>query len=470
MTAYENALAWLDSFINYERKMTETYAENKMDPARPGTLLSLLNNPHQDYPTLHIAGTKGKGSVAALCASALQASGLRVGLFTSPHLQDFRERFRVVTPTDPAGLITPSELANCINTLKQITPHVPGVTWFELIVALAFLHFSRQQVDIAVIEVGLGGRLDATNVITPLVSVITNLDLEHTALLGNTLREIASEKGGIIKHRIPVVSAPQKPQALQKLQEIATEKEAPLTIVANDWIQNSQFQPPNQQTFTLNAPASVLRPLSNNPIPAGTTIPLALLGQHQIENATVALTALTHVQPHFPTLTLPTIQTGFAQVNWPGRLQTLHQHPHTPTLLLDVAHTPGSAQRLAQALQTYYHYHKLWLIIGMMGEKDTQGIFAPLLPLTSGIIVTAVDHPRAARPGTLIPYTQNIPTHQAPHVGLALQKAWQLAQPQDLICVTGSLYLVGDLLNKWESLQSSLPTHQHTTGKTHNER
>lgn len=442
-------MAWLDGFINYERKMTETYAENKMDSSRPGRLLSHLNNAHLQYPTIHIAGTKGKGSVSAMCMSALRSAGLRVGLFTQPHLQDFRERFRVVTPDDPDGLITPEELAECVTALKQAVPHVPGVTWFELIVALAFLHFARQKVDIAVIEVGLGGRLDATNIVQPLVSVITNLDLEHTALLGNTLREIAGEKGGIIKQGIPIVSAPQKPEALQRLTEIATEKEAPLTVVAHDWVQDYQFEPPDQQIFTSYPP-------SNQFIPAGTPFTLPLLGQHQIENAVVALTALTHVQSRFPSLTLSALQNGLATVEWPGRLQTLHQHPHTPTILLDVAHTPGSAQRLATALQTYYTYNNLWLIMGMMGEKDAEGIFAPLLELASGIVVTAVDHPRAARPGTLLPYVQTIPAQAQPNISDALSTTWQQAQAGDLICVTGSLYLVGDLLNQWDTLKSQL--------------
>src|SRR5690606_6487380 len=199
------------------KKMADKYAPEKMDPGRPGRLLRLLGDPHTRFPSLHIAGSKGKGSVAAICAEALRAAGLRAGLYTSPHLQDFRERIRVLAPDDANGLIAREQVAELVARLREVVPEVPDLTYFELVTAMAFLHFARQEVDVAVVEVGLGGRLDATNVLQPLVSVITHLELEHTALLGNSLREIAAEKGGIVKPGVPVVSAPQAPEAQVEL-------------------------------------------------------------------------------------------------------------------------------------------------------------------------------------------------------------------------------------------------------------
>ena len=224
---YESALAFLYQFVNYERKMTEIYAPEKMDPFRPARLLYAAGDPHRRYPSIHIAGTKGKGSVAAICATALRAAGLRVGLYTSPHLRDIRERIRVLSDEDEEGNITREDFVRLVDALREITKEMQGLTWFELLTAMAFMHFAQMEVDVAVVEVGLGGRLDATNVLTPVVSVITSLSLDHTGLLGNTLAEIAAEKGGIIKHGVPVVTAAQAPEAMAVIRRLAAERQAP---------------------------------------------------------------------------------------------------------------------------------------------------------------------------------------------------------------------------------------------------
>ena len=226
MLTYEEALDYLYSFVDYSATRVEKYSAQAFDLGRMSALLELMGNPHTHYPCLHLAGTKGKGSVSALCASVLRAAGYRTGFYISPHLQDFCERIQI------NGELIPREaVAAIVDDLRPLAARVPKITHWELVTALGFEYFAREKVDVAVIEVGLGGRLDSTNVITPLVSVITSLSYDHTNLLGSTLAQIAGEKAGIIKPGVPLVSAPQEPEALEVLMRTAHERGAPLTLV-----------------------------------------------------------------------------------------------------------------------------------------------------------------------------------------------------------------------------------------------
>jgi dihydrofolate synthase/folylpolyglutamate synthase len=232
---YQEAVNFLYSFVNFEHRQIETYAPENISLNRPRQLLNFLGNPHLSFHSIHIAGTKGKGSVAAMCAACLREAGLSVGLYTSPHLQDFRDRIRILQPEDGDGRIHPERVADLVDELKPAVDQVLELTWYELVTALAFLHFADEKVDIAVVEVGLGGRLDATNLLHPLVSVITSLSFDHTYLLGNTLSEIAAEKGGIIKPGVPVVTSSQEPEAMHRLIQIAEFQGAPMTVIGRDW-------------------------------------------------------------------------------------------------------------------------------------------------------------------------------------------------------------------------------------------
>ncbi|HUM68851.1 MAG TPA: folylpolyglutamate synthase/dihydrofolate synthase family protein, partial [Chloroflexota bacterium] len=358
--AFEHALDYLYSFFNFEQPPQDRYTTAKIDIFRPRQLLARLGDPQNSYPAIHIAGTKGKGSVAAMCAFSLRAAGYRVGLYTSPHLQEFRERIRVLTPGDPDGRISPAAFVHHIEQLKPAVAATPGTTWFEVLTAVAFLHFAQEQIDVAVLEVGMGGRLDATNVVTPLVSVITSLSLDHMKYLGDTLAEIAFEKGGIIKPGVPVITAARKPEALAVLRQLATEREAPLSVIGQNWQYSGRitdYRLPNtgagEQYLTIShSPDPVF-------VPDGTTFPLALFGDFQLENAALALAALQVVRPSFPHLTLDACRAGLAGVVWPGRLQILHQSPDAPTLLADCAHNPDSAQKLSYALTHHYRYGRL---------------------------------------------------------------------------------------------------------------
>lgn len=453
---FGKAIEYLYSFINLEQKRLDRYQASKLDPTRVSRFLDLLGAPQQQFPAMHIAGTKGKGSVAALCAGALRAAGLKVGLYTSPHMQDFRERVRILTPEDADGRIPEDTFVHIINNLiRPAVAQIPDVTWFEILTAVAFCYFADEQVDVAVLEVGLGGRLDATNVVTPLVSVITSLSLDHTYFLGDTLAEIAYEKGGIIKPGIPVVTATQPPEALYRLQEIAAARQAPLTQIGQTYTYQGAAHGPWGQEV-----------LVQRHTPEGTRhyelrVPLA--GEHQQLNAAVALAALHVVQPHFPTLTDTAVAVGMAEVQWHGRLEILHQAPDTPTLLVDCAHNVDSAQKLAHALTHEYDYQRLFLIFAVSADKDAQGMMAALFPVADAVIVTLSTHLRALPAADLVAQATGLGfgVQEAADVATAVAHAWQAATPNDLICVTGSIFIVGDLLNQWDSLKSALIQPRH---------
>lgn len=445
--AYQRALDYLYSFINFEQKPAERYHASKMDMGRTRRLLTFLDEPHTAYPSLHIAGTKGKGSVAMMCANCLRLAGLRVGLYTSPHLREFRERIRVLTPADADGRINESDFTQLIDDVKPHVAHLPHITWFEIVTAVAFLHFARQEVEVAVIEVGLGGRLDATNVLRPLVSVITSLSLDHTALLGDTLEQIAFEKGGIIKPGVPVVVAPQAPEALACLQTLAAQRGSPLTRVGAEWQYAGERQ---QLTITRSADEAF--------VPAGATFSLALGGAHQLQNAAVAIAALSQARAHLPQLNLAALREGLATVVWSGRLQMVHNAPGQPRLLVDCAHNPDSAVKLARALQEEYGYERLWLIFGAPSDKGIDEMMRVLFPLAHAIIVSQADHPRAAAPDDLAQRAAALGfvAAVAPRPRDALTLAFREAAPGDLICAAGSIIFVGDLLNQWDDLKSQL--------------
>lgn len=455
VTTYQEALDYIYSFINLEHRPQDRYAANKMDSTRPRRLMAYLENPQQSICAIHIAGTKGKGSVAAICAACLRAGGLRVGLYTSPHVMEFRERIRILTPDDKDGRIPPDDFIRLVNQLKPAIATFPGITWFEIVTAMAFLHFAQQKVDVAVIEVGLGGRLDATNVITPLVSVITSLSLDHTQLLGNTIEQIATEKGGIIKPGVPVVVARQPPAAAQTLTTIATERQAPIHFVAEQWHHISRVVRGRQLLTIISGPDPDF-------LQVPTMFLLNLMGTYQADNAVAALAALEQIRAAFPTLTRGAMATGLSQVAWVGRLQMLHHGNDDPSLLVDCAHNSDSATKLAQALAADYTYRRLWLVLGATADKNLSGIMGALLPLAHHTVVTQSSHPRAAPPEELAEIATRLGFNVeiAADVETAVAHVWQQAGPHDLICATGSIFIVGDLLNQWETLQLHLISNQ----------
>jgi dihydrofolate synthase/folylpolyglutamate synthase len=430
LQTYTDAIDYLYSFINWEVERHIRNAPDVMTLERPRRVLAAFDNPHTRYPVIHITGTKGKGSVGAMCAAALSASGLKTGLYSSPHLQDFRERFRV-----GSQLIEPESFTALVNQMRPVLESVPDITWFEVTTALAFLYFARQNVDAAVIEVGLGGRLDATNVVTPVVSVITSLSYDHTHLLGDSLASIAREKGGIIKPGVPVVSAPQPPEALDVLAGIAAERRAPLTLVGRDWL---YVHSDSALSGTRFEAGPVGQPLES--------YCTALPGEHQALNATVALVALHHAREAGVATHQRGIRAGFEQVDWPGRLEVVN---HTPLLVLDAAHNAASARRLQAALEELFPQRPLALIFGVSADKDVSGMFDALLPVVDYLIAAQAVHPRALAPDEIAAiarqqgYTGVI--EQIPQAEAALRRASELVGPGGLICTAGSLFIVGEM-------------------------
>jgi len=429
--SYAEAVDYLYSFVNWEVARQMRYTPDVMTLDRPRRVLAALGNPQQRYPTVHITGTKGKGSVGAMTAAAAQASGLRVGLYSSPHLQDFRERFRI-----NMELIGEGDLVRLVNRLKPALDDGPAdITWFEVATALAFLYFAEQQVDLAVIEVGLGGRLDATNVITPVVSVITSLSYDHTYLLGDSIASIAREKAGIIKPGVPVVSAPQPTEGLAVIEEVAAEQGAPLTLIGRDW-QYAHLSSALDGTRLIAGRAG--EPL----LPYRT----ALVCEHQALNATVALAALDHVRQAGVGVTEVGIHTGLAAVDWPGRLEVV---PGRPALVLDAAHNGESARRLRVALDELFPQRPRVLLFGASADKDIAGMFASLLPGTDVLIAAQAVHARALRPDEIAAAARAQAfagtVEEIADTRAALARAQELAGPGGVVCVTGSLFVVGEV-------------------------
>jgi dihydrofolate synthase/folylpolyglutamate synthase len=390
-------------------------------------LLERAGAPQNRYQTLHIGGTNGKGSTAAMAAAILRAEGYRVGLYTSPHLVDFRERIRV--NGDP---ISEDSVVELVERLKHAAGGTLSPTFFEFTTALALQYFADTGVQVAVIEVGMGGRFDATNVVTPLVSVITNVALDHQDYLGDTVGAIAFEKAGIIKRGIPVVTGRLYPEAVDVIGRVASEQEARVYRLGRDF--RSDGDPLTGFSYDGLTHAYY-----------GLSCPLA--GAHQLDNAACALAALELAKAARVQVSEAAVRSGLRSTCWEGRLEAVALNQ---TLLLDGAHNPAAAGVLAAYLAAYRRDHpdsRVILVIGMMRDKDCRGFFRAVLPVADELVVTQARLPRAASVHELsaLPGEWAGSTHMAPLPADALALARRLASPEDLICITGSLMLVGEV-------------------------
>jgi dihydrofolate synthase / folylpolyglutamate synthase len=382
MTRYQQALDLVWGLVNFETKPPENREPYTLDRMR--TLAERLGNPQRRLRTIHVAGTKGKGSTAAMIERALRAAGYRTGLYSSPHLHDPRERLRIDG--------NPVSREDFISLVERLRPHIdalPDVTTFEALTAMAFLWFVESEVDLVVLEVGLGGRLDATNLVTPLLSVITPLALEHTAVLGNTIEEIAAEKGGIIKPGVPVVTAVQSPAARAVLERIATERAAPL-VVAGEQLRAERTR------VTLEGQQFSVAWLEGGGS-GYEALHLSMLGRHQVENSLVAIAALHELREQGVPWEEAAIREGLAAVEWPARVEVLQRKP---LVVADGAHTPESATALVSALREACPggWARGTLVIGISSDKNISGILPALRPLADRVILTRSRHPRSADP------------------------------------------------------------------------
>jgi len=428
---YNKALDYLYSFVDYSLKHSSELAKAEFNLDRMFALMEELGNPQTKYPIIHVAGTKGKGSVSAMCASALQAGGYKVGLYTSPHLQDYCERIQV--NGEP---ISHDLMVELVAEINPAVACVPFLTTFEITTALGFLAFARKGCNAAVIEVGLGGRLDATNIVMPKVSVITSLSYDHTAVLGNTLGEIAGEKAGIIKDSVPVVSSPQQPDAHEVLRRVAREKVCEFTLVGKDIKFEKIKSSLNGQSICLmdNLRHSTL------------DIQLPLLGDHQIENSAVAYAALKASEIE---LSDESIQKGFSQVKWRARFEIVHRDP---PVIIDAAHNRDSALRLRKTLDEYFAGKPVIMVFCILEDKDISGILQELKLRLEYVIATQADHPRAPSADWIASQVRkaDIPVEVVTPVADALDRALDLAGREKIVLSTGSVAFVGEVITAWQ--------------------
>lgn len=437
---YQESLDFLYSFIDYSLKRNFRYAAEKFNLDRMRKFMQYLGNPQDDYQIIHVAGTKGKGSVSSLCANVLATQGYKTGLYTSPHMIDFSERIQI-NGVD----IAKEELVEIIDEFRAITDKVPEITTFELTTALAFVYFSRQKVEHAVIEVGLGGRLDATNIVNPIVSVITSISYDHMSILGNTLSEIAGEKGGIIKPKTPVIIAPQKKEARFKLIDLAHEKKAPIIQVGRDYLYAAETHNLEGQSFLIWTPDE--QPLVDEFIEsAGRDIwspiklRIPLVGFHQVENAATAYATLKTIEKLGVKIDQESYQKGFATVKWPGRMEIMHNHP---TLVIDSAHNRYSALKLRQAMDDYFPGLPILLVFGASEDKDIEGMFEELLSRVWRVIATQSTHPRSIDAGVLVDLIHQFgrPAQAIVPIEDALKTALDEAGQEAVVLVAGSVFV-----------------------------
>lgn len=440
---YQAALDYIFNYTDYERRPIP-YSERTWDLARMHQALAALGDPHRRPRFVHIAGSKGKGSTAAMVEAALRASGLRVGFYSSPHLHTVRERIRV-----DGRLIGQAELVGLLERCRPAIEATPGITTFEILTLLAFVHFAEQEVSWAVLEVGLGGRLDATNVVTPAVSVITPISFEHTAVLGNTLAQIAWEKAGIVKPGVPVVTAPQEEEALAVIAEVCRQRGSRLEAVEEAWRWQVVEDDLGGQVL------DVARAPNGRPPFHLEGVRLALLGVHQQANAVTALAALCEAMDAGAPLTEAGVRQGLATVYWPGRLEVWCQpDADGPAVVIDGAHNDASARLLRQALDSYFPGRRLRLVVGVSGDKDLAGILSALAGGADLLVAVRSRHPRAADPALIAEKARavRVPLAQvrvAATVEDGLAEALAGAGADTVICIAGSLFVAAEAREAW---------------------
>ncbi len=441
-TAYNQALDYLYSFVDYSLKHSSELAKADFNLDRMFALMESLGNPQNQYPIIHVAGTKGKGSVSALCASALKAAGYTVGLYTSPHLLDYVERIQV-----NGAPISHEQLVELVEEIKPHVAKIEKLTTFEITTALAFMAFAKYGVNAAVFEVGLGGRLDATNIVMPKVSVITSLSYDHTAVLGNTLTLIAGEKAGIIKQGVPVVSSPQKDEALAVLERVAKLKESKLTLIGRDVKFEALESSLDGQMFALSVVEahSVESPFD---YAQDVILNIPLLGSHQVENAATAYAAL---KASGISITDEQIQKGFSQVQWRARFEVVRRDP---PVIFDSAHNQDSFAKLNETLQTYFPDKKVYLIFGASEDKNIPGMFAELKSKIKKIIITRADHPRALEVEQIqqLADQAGVESEAVTPVKSALARALELSSKDGSIVLSaGSMFVTAEVMSAWKT-------------------
>lgn len=435
---YQQAVDYLMSFVDLERPSGQKYRDTHYNLDHFRALLSQLGNPQHSFKAVLVAGTKGKGSTAALIEAALRGQGLKTGLYTSPHLVSFCERIK-----GGGKSILERDFAQRLEWLQPFLeqrrrapaePGAQGTTVFEILTALAFLYFQETGVEWAVLEAGLGGRLDCTNVVNPRVSVITSISRDHTDVLGDTIAKIAAEKAGIIRQDGLVVTAPQGAEALRVILRKCQDLNARLFQVGRDIGFRITEQAPDHLMVDLAGTFGQL-----------TGLLVALPGDFQAENAATAFAALRCLQYRNLMIGDAAVRTGFGGVSWPGRMQQVADRPPT---IVDGAHNDYSAQRLRQAVEALHPGRPRVVVLGISANKDIAGIVANLAPGARAMVITRARHSRAAAPADIRAAAEKagVAAIEVDDVRGAIEKARELAGDDGLVLVAGSLFLAGEAL------------------------
>ena len=431
---YRQAEKYLFGFTDYEKLPGIAYTAANYDLRRMEALLQPLGNPHLGTRTVHIAGTKGKGSTAAFISQALISAGYRVGLFTSPHLYAMTERIKInntmISEHDFSELV--SEITPVVESVNKEAAY-GRLTTFEILTAIAFVYFKRNKVDYQVLEVGMGGRLDATNVVEPDVCVITSISLDHTQILGNTVVKIAREKAGIIKPGCTTVVAPQVAGVARVIKQVCQRQHAKLVQVGKDITWSTEGGDLEKQRLTVNGKNGKYE----------LTIPL--LGDYQLENASTAVATLEALADTGARISPDNIYEGFRDVTWSGRFQVLSRQP---VVIVDGAHNGYSVKKLVKNIRKYFTWENCYVIFGTSSDKDISGMLSELQTLGCKIVITSSSHPRAASITALsekFRHSQIAPL-QAATVAKALYQTLLLASRADLILVTGSLFVAAEAM------------------------
>ncbi|RJR45455.1 MAG: bifunctional folylpolyglutamate synthase/dihydrofolate synthase [Desulfobacteraceae bacterium] len=396
----------------------------KFGLSKTSNILKSFGNPHKGQRYIHIAGTNGKGSVAAMLESILMESGLKVALYSSPHLVRFTERFRINREE-----IGPNEVAELTAALKEKIDQAQPPTFFEVTTALALIHFARKDCDVAIMEVGMGGRLDATNVIHPLVSVITNISLDHQFYLGRRILDIAGEKAGIIKRGVDLVTAETKPAVLRFFQTVCDEKKTRLWRVGRDM----RYRADGEGLHYLGLKRN-LRELQ-----------LGMRGRFQHRNAATALAAIELLERRGFSLSTRDITEGLKHPYWPGRLQVFSEEP---LIVLDGGHNPGAVRVLADAVRKEFRYRKLIVVLGIMKDKDIGGVVRAIGPLADYFIYSRPEYYRAAAPEEIREAARPLCKRGeiVQPLKAAIERAKEIAGAKDMILICGSLFTVGEAM------------------------
>ena len=431
-TSFLQAYKYIRTFTDYEQMSGVRYGERAYNLERMRILLHCVGNPHQQLKHIHIAGTKGKGSTAIMVDGILRTAGFKTGLYTSPHLIDMLERAQI-----NGRKISKEDFIWAMNRMKPYLRKIEP-TFFEIMTCSAFLIFEREEIDFSIVEVGLGGRLDSTNVITPIVTAITTIDYDHTDKLGNTLFSIAKEKAGIIKPNVPVVVASQRQEPLGVIKQVALKNGASLSIVGRDIKVTGLITAQHKLKFNVSIDGRVIR-----------NIVLPLFGEHQAENAAMAIGIVNHCS--FP-ISDDVIRRALREIRIPCRIEMVSKIPKT---IVDVAHNPVSIKALVTTIRNSklltVKSSQLILVFAVAKDKDITGMLKEILPITDVVIFTKMDNPRACSPEMLLKMASKLNINGLSAVVIdkvdrAISFARQMAGRRDLILIAGSFYLAGEAM------------------------